>query len=229
MKHRVSLKKLSKTPAHRKAMMRNMLVALFREERIKTTFAKARVLRRFAERLITRARKDGVHNRRMARKWVQDKAILNKLFTELGPRYVQRPGGYTRIVKLGPRYGDASEMAYIALVVDEAQASAPTKKSKKRVKSADTKSTEVSETTELVDDAKSAEASASEKEEKKDSDVKTQDAAEAQTEVHKEQKTHHEQPKHTSKTAHAHVASQKAKMPSAVQQKAQRYRSDKGK
>lgn len=119
MRHRVSLKKLSKTPAHRKAMIRNMLIALYRHEKIKTTFAKSKVLKRYAEKLITRAKVDSVHNRRMVAKWIQDKEVLNKLFTEIAPKFAQRPGGYTRIVKLGPRYGDATEMVYILLVEEE--------------------------------------------------------------------------------------------------------------
>ena len=116
MNHRVKLKKLSKTPAHRKAMIRNMLIALFRYERIKTTLAKSKVLQRIAERLITRTRVDSVANRRLVAKWVQDKEIHAKLFTSIAPLFVDRKGGYTRIVKLGQRYGDASEMVYISLV-----------------------------------------------------------------------------------------------------------------
>lgn len=135
MNHRISLNKLNKTPAHRRAMIRNMLTALFRYERIKTTLAKAKALRRFAEKLITRAKVDGVHNRREAAKWVQDKAALNKLFTDIGPRFAKRPGGYTSIVKVGPRFGDASEMAYIRLV-DQSLAAPAAKPAKKKAKSA---------------------------------------------------------------------------------------------
>lgn len=116
-------------------MIRNMLTALFRYERIKTTLAKAKALRRFAEKLITRAKVDGVHNRREAAKWVQDKAALNKLFTDIGPRFAKRPGGYTSIVKVGPRFGDASEMAYIRLV-DQSLAAPAAKPAKKKAKSA---------------------------------------------------------------------------------------------
>lgn len=116
-------------------MIRNMLTALFRYERIKTTLAKAKALRRFAEKLITRAKVDGVHNRREAAKWVQDKAALNKLFTDIGPRFAKRPGGYTSIVKVGPRFGDASEMAYIRLV-DQSLVAPAAKPAKKKAKSA---------------------------------------------------------------------------------------------
>lgn len=161
MRHRVEVKKLSKTPAHRKAMIRNMLTSLYRYERIKTTLAKSKVLQRIAERLITRAGQDTVHNRRMVAKWVQDKEILNKLFTEIAPKYIQRLGGYSRIVKIGPRYGDAAEMVYIALVEDEVQESSnPKSKKQNRSKKVDvgketkTKNKSV-ETKVIPDDSKS--------------------------------------------------------------------------
>jgi large subunit ribosomal protein L17 len=93
-----------------------MATALFRYERIKTTKPKAREIRRVAEKLITRARHDNVHNRRIVARTIQDKAVLAKLFTEIAPRFSQRPGGYTRIMKLGQRYGDASEMVFLELV-----------------------------------------------------------------------------------------------------------------
>jgi large subunit ribosomal protein L17 len=93
-----------------------MATALFRYERIKTTKPKAREIRRVAEKLITRARNDNVHNRRIVARTIQDKAVLAKLFTEIAPRFEQRPGGYTRILKLGQRYGDASEMVFLELV-----------------------------------------------------------------------------------------------------------------
>ena len=120
MRHRVSQKRLGRKPAHKKAMLGNMVTALFRHGRIRTTHAKARELRRTAERLITRAGTDSVHNRRMAARTVHDHGILAKLFTDIGGRYVDRPGGYTRILKLGPRYGDAAEMVILELVADEA-------------------------------------------------------------------------------------------------------------
>jgi len=93
-----------------------MTVALFKYERITTTLAKAKETKRLAERLITRARTDSVHNRRIAARTIEDKAVLGKLFKDIAPRYVQRPGGYTRILKLGKRFGDASEMALLELV-----------------------------------------------------------------------------------------------------------------
>jgi large subunit ribosomal protein L17 len=93
-----------------------MATALFRYERIKTTKPKAREIRRVAEKLITRARSDSVHNRRVVARTIQDKAVLAKLFTDIAPRFSERPGGYTRILKLGQRYGDASEMVFLELV-----------------------------------------------------------------------------------------------------------------
>lgn len=93
-----------------------MTVALFKYERITTTLAKAKEAKRLAERLITRARTDSVHNRRIVARSIEDKAVLGKLFKEIAPRYAQRPGGYTRILKLGKRFGDASEMALLELV-----------------------------------------------------------------------------------------------------------------
>ncbi len=228
MNHRVSLKKLNKTPAHRKAMIRNMLVALFRNRRIKTTLAKAKVLRSFAERLITRARKDGVHNRRIACKWVQDKEILNKLFIEIGPQYMQRTGGYTRIVKIGPRYGDASEMAYIALVSDEDQ-----QKSKKQVKRSSTTRAEnklsdkkVSASEELKENLTHTDMKKSEESDDKKLNTKNDKASKADD--HSEHKVYPEQRKQN-KSMHSNVAIQKTNMPNTVQQKAQRYRSDKSK
>ena len=116
MKHRIGYNRLGRNVSHRKALYRSMTTALFRHERIKTTKPKAREIRKVAERLITRARIDTVHNRRIAAKTIQDKEILAKLFNDIGPRFKERPGGYTRILKLGQRYGDASEMVFLELV-----------------------------------------------------------------------------------------------------------------
>ena len=116
MDHRSSINKLSRTTSHRKALIKSQATALFRYERIRTTVAKAKVTRRMAEKLITRAKVDSVHNRRIAAKHVDDGMILNKLFTEIAPRYAERPGGYTRILKMGRRFGDASEMVILELL-----------------------------------------------------------------------------------------------------------------
>jgi large subunit ribosomal protein L17 len=109
-----------------------MTTALFRYERIRTTKPKAKEIRRVAERLITRARSDSVQNRRLVARTIQDKAVLAKLFTDIAPRFAQRPGGYTRILKLGQRYGDASEMVYLELV--ERKERAPRKRRKPQEK-----------------------------------------------------------------------------------------------
>ena len=116
MNHRNGFNPLSRTTAHRRAMSRNMVTSLFRFERITTTSAKAKEVRKAAEKLITRSKVDTVHNRRIAAKFIQDEKILNKLFTELGPRMKERNGGYTRILKIGFRQGDAADMVILELV-----------------------------------------------------------------------------------------------------------------
>lgn len=104
------------SPAHSRLMMANLTVSLINQGRVETTLAKAKAVRPVAERVISRARTDGAHNRRVVRRTITDKEALGKLFTEVGPQYADRPGGYTRIVKLGPRRGDGTEMAIIELV-----------------------------------------------------------------------------------------------------------------
>ncbi|MBQ9239629.1 MAG: 50S ribosomal protein L17 [Treponema sp.] len=116
MNHKNGFNPLSRTSAHRRALSRNMVTSLFRFERITTTKAKAKSVRRAAEKLITRAKVDSVHNRREAAKFIQDERILNKLFTDIGPRMQDRPGGYTRILKLGFRQGDAADVVILELV-----------------------------------------------------------------------------------------------------------------
>ena len=116
MRHRKTGRHLSRTSSHRSAMFSNMANALLRHEIIKTTLPKAKELRRVVEPLITMGKDDSVAKRRLAFSRLQDKAIVGKLFAELGPRYKGRPGGYTRILKCGYRAGDAAPMAYIELV-----------------------------------------------------------------------------------------------------------------
>jgi len=116
MRHRQSGRQLNRNSSHRKAMFRNMATSLFKHELIKTTLPKAKELRRTAEPLITMAKSDSVANRRLAFARLRDKEIVNKLFTELGPRYNQRPGGYLRILKGGFRAGDSAPMAIVELV-----------------------------------------------------------------------------------------------------------------
>ncbi|MDZ7669593.1 MAG: 50S ribosomal protein L17 [Gammaproteobacteria bacterium] len=116
MRHRKSGRQLNRNSSHRQAMFRNMAVSLIEHEIIKTTLPKAKELRRVAEPLITLAKEDSVGNRRLAFSRTRSKEAVGKLFTELGPRYQERPGGYTRILKCGFRAGDAAPMAYIELV-----------------------------------------------------------------------------------------------------------------
>ena len=125
MRHRKSGRRLGRTSSHRKAMFRNMAASLLRHETIKTTLPKAKELRRVIEPLITLAKEDGVAKRRLAFDRLRDKEAVGKLFTDIGPRFKDRPGGYLRILKTGPRPGDAAPMAIVQLVdgpVDEAEA-----------------------------------------------------------------------------------------------------------
>jgi len=116
MRHRKAGRRLNRTSSHRDAMFRNMANSLFRHELIKTTLPKAKELRRVAEPLITMAKTDSVHKRRVAFARLRDKEVVGKLFVELGPRYEARPGGYLRILKCGFRAGDAAPIAYVELV-----------------------------------------------------------------------------------------------------------------
>ena len=116
MRHRKSGRHLNRTSAHRQAMFRNMAVSLIEHEAIRTTVAKAKELRRVAEPLITLSKVDTPANRRLAFNRTRSKAAVGKLFTELGPRYQERPGGYLRILKCGHRAGDAAPMAFVELM-----------------------------------------------------------------------------------------------------------------
>ncbi|MEZ7862793.1 MAG: 50S ribosomal protein L17 [Aeromonadaceae bacterium] len=124
MRHRMSGRQLNRNSSHRQAMFRNMASSLVRHEIIKTTLPKAKELRRVVEPLITLAKIDSVANRRLAFARTRDSEVVGKLFTELGPRYVERAGGYTRILKCGLRAGDKAPMAYIELVGRPAAAEA---------------------------------------------------------------------------------------------------------
>ncbi len=116
MRHKKSGRRLGRNSSHRKAMFRNMATSLVHHETIKTTVPKAKELRRVIEPLITLAKVDGVANRRLAFSRLRDKAAVGKLFSDLGPRFKERPGGYLRILKIGPRPGDAAPMAIVQLV-----------------------------------------------------------------------------------------------------------------
>lgn len=122
MRHRKSGKQLNRNASHRQAMFRNMIASLFEHELIKTTLPKAKELRRFAEPLITLAKTDSVAGRRLAFNRLRDKSAVGKLFSQLGPRFQARPGGYLRILKCGFRPGDNAPMAIVELVDREAAA-----------------------------------------------------------------------------------------------------------
>jgi large subunit ribosomal protein L17 len=126
MRHKKSGRKLGRNSSHRKAMFRNMATSLVQHETIKTTVPKAKELRRVIEPLITLAKVDGVANRRLAFSRLRDKAAVGKLFSDLGPRFKERPGGYLRILKIGPRPGDAAPMAIVQLVDGPAEEAAAT-------------------------------------------------------------------------------------------------------
>ncbi len=132
MKHRVAGRKLGRSTEHRIALLRNLSTSLFATEKIRTTLGKAKELRPFAERLVTLAKRETLHARRQVLRHIHDREVVGKLFDTLSARYAQRPGGYTRIVKLGPRRGDNAEMALIELVGAEtaAQAKTPAKPAK---------------------------------------------------------------------------------------------------
>jgi large subunit ribosomal protein L17 len=132
MRHGNRVKKLGRTRRHRRALLRNLVAALFTAERIRTTISKAKEARRFAERMITIARADTVAARRQVAQFIADHRLVKRLFLEIAPRFKDRPGGYTRILKLGPRPGDGAEMVLLELVIKGAEkpAAKPTKKPK---------------------------------------------------------------------------------------------------
>lgn len=138
MRHRVAGKKLGRTTAHRVMMFRNMVTSLFDKERIRTTVDRAKAVRPIAERMITLGKRETLHARRQALAFIKDPAVVTKLFDTLAPRFSNRPGGYTRIIKLGHRDGDGAQMAYLELVGSEFKPSKKDegKKAKKREKEA---------------------------------------------------------------------------------------------
>lgn len=116
MRHRKKSVKLGRTSAHRNAMLRNLATDLLKHERVTTTLAKAKAVRPVAERMVTLGKRDTLHSRRHAARVIRDKDVLSKVFKELAPRYAERPGGYTRIMRLESRRGDHAEMAIIEMV-----------------------------------------------------------------------------------------------------------------
>jgi large subunit ribosomal protein L17 len=116
MRHRRAGRRLNRTPSHRRALFANMAAALIKHEQVVTTLPKAKELRRVADRLITLAKRGNLHSRRLAVSRIRDEAMVKKLFDVLGPRYKDRSGGYTRVLKAGFRYGDSAPMAVIELI-----------------------------------------------------------------------------------------------------------------
>ena len=116
MRHAVAGWKLSRPTGHRLALYRNLVTDLLRHERVTTTLAKAKAVQSIAEKTVTIGKTDSVHHRRLASAKLYDEKIVKKLFDVLGPRFAERPGGYTRIIRLGKRHGDAAEMALLELV-----------------------------------------------------------------------------------------------------------------
>lgn len=185
--------RLGGSPAHERLMLANLATSLFEHGRIKTTEAKARRLRPLAEKLITKARRGDLHARRQVLTVVRDKGVVHTLFTEIAPRYVNRPGGYTRITKIGPRRGDNAPMAVIELVEEEQQEAAPTRtRATRRPRRSRTAASAPAETTPAAEEtaeesaaetAESAEvAESAAQAEGKDTDAADTDAGDSETE-----------------------------------------------
>ncbi|MFN3413880.1 MAG: 50S ribosomal protein L17 [Thermoanaerobaculum sp.] len=139
MRHNRAGRKLGRVSEHRRALFRNQLLSLIKHERIITTLPKAKELRPIAERMVTLGRKNSVHARRLVNRWVSDRDLIKKLFSEIAPRFATRPGGYTRIVKLGPRKGDGAELAILEFVdykLPQAKKAKEAKEEKAKEKSA---------------------------------------------------------------------------------------------
>ncbi len=143
MEHIKGFRKLNRTHAHRKALYRNMVTSLLKKERIKTTLVKAKELRRVIEKMITKAREKNVHNIRIIGKLILDKDMLKKLFDDVAPRYKERNGGYTRIIKLGKRAGDNADLAYIEFVEESVPKKKKSVKGKEQPKAKTNKTEEV--------------------------------------------------------------------------------------
>ena len=158
MRHKKKGNHLGRTSSHKKALMRNMAAQLFEHKEIKTTDAKAKELRGYAERLITYGKKGSVHHRRLAFKFLQNKDIVTSLFEEIAPSYEARNGGYTRIIKLGKRKGDGASVSIIQLVdFEQGPEKAKAAKSAKKDKKAEAAAPEVEEKTEKVVEAEEVE------------------------------------------------------------------------
>lgn len=185
MRHGVKGRKLSRTAAHRKTTMQSLAMALIREHRIVTTLAKAKELRGYVEPLITRAKEDSHHNRRQVFSSLQNKEAVTTLFTEVGPKSKERPGGYTRVIKAGHRKGDGAEMAVIELVdyndiKPEGSASAETGKKKTRRAGKSNVPTSTKDENKETDVASSEETAQTEETADTEETEKTEDVADAE-------------------------------------------------
>src|SRR6266540_912362 len=134
MRHHRAGKKLGRDPSHRKALYANLAGALIEHGRIKTTVTKAKAVRPIAEKMITLGRRGDLHARRQAMAYLRSQEVVHKLFAEVAPRFTERPGGYSRIVRIGPRPGDAAEMAYLELVDFSAEEQAEEKAERRRLR-----------------------------------------------------------------------------------------------
>lgn len=130
MRHQVKRGNLGRTTSHRRALLRNLVTSFLEKERMRTTLAKARAARPLAEKMITLAKRNTLHSRRQALSYLTKESVVTKLFAEIGPRFTERPGGYTRIVKLDLRLGDGAEMAMLELIGSEFKKKAKKKKAK---------------------------------------------------------------------------------------------------
>ena len=139
MRHLVKGKRLRRNTAHRRALLRNLVTSFLEKERMRTTLAKAKATRPLAEKMITLAKKNTLHARRQALRFIYKKIVVKKLFDEIGPRFSERPGGYTRIVKIGPRAGDGADMAILELVGTEYKKKGKKKDLKEKMKEAKAK------------------------------------------------------------------------------------------
>ena len=192
MRHRISGKKLNRTVSHRRATLNSLSTQLLRHKKIKTTLAKAKVTRSYVEPLITRAKNDTVANRRYVARFIKDKDVHKELFNEIAPAIGDRPGGYTRVVKLGARRGDSAEMAIIELVDygEAAEKSAPageTSKTKKEKAKPKAEEKQVEEA-EVVEET-AAEAESEEPETEKDETQEEETSAKETSEEEQDEKT----------------------------------------
>ncbi|MCG8568915.1 MAG: 50S ribosomal protein L17 [Spirochaetes bacterium] len=188
MRHLKSFNPLNRNKAHRRALYRNMAEALFTHERIRTTQAKAKEIRRIAEKLITKAKVRNLHNIRMVNRLIKDKKVLMKLFDEIAPRYTDRPGGYTRVIKLNRRKGDGAEMAYLELVEESVAPAKGKKKKKKQKKAAEAPKAEAKKD-EIVEAEKEEKAEAKEEPKKEEAKETKAEKDEVKQEAKKEEKS----------------------------------------